>query len=99
MEKLFNGRTTNGRSSDTGSGLLGRAVGQGGTVKVMFSGTIGGASISIDTSPDGGTTWIASGAVFATGDLAPKLLEMTPAELLSVNMTGASGTTATVWAI
>ncbi len=99
MERLFNSRTSNGRSSDTGTGLLGRAVPLCGDVKLFFIGTIGGASISIDTSPDGGTTWVASGATFSSSSTVPVILSMAPGELLSVNMTGASGTTASVLVI
>lgn len=99
MERLFSSRTANGRSSDVGTGLLGRAVALGGEAKIMFSGTIGAATISVDTSPDGGTTWIPSGATFVSGATNPVIIELSPGELLSVNMTGASGTTADVWAL
>lgn len=88
IEKILDAATGNGRS-DT---VLVRGEGE---YMLCFTGTIGGATISIDLSNDG-ATWFSTGAEFVSGDTEPKVVKVQDGQYISVNVSGASGTTATV---
>lgn len=86
--KILDAATGNGRSSTLQNQVESERM-------FCFTGTIGGATITIDLSNDG-TTWFNTGAVFATGDLTPKIVKVQDRQHMSVIVSGASGTTATV---
>lgn len=86
--KILDGATGNGRSSVLQNQVESERM-------FCFTGTIGGATISIDLSNDG-STWFNTGAEFATGDTDPKMVKVQDKQYMSVIVSGASGTTATV---
>lgn len=93
MIKLLDAATANGRSTAY------LAPPDDYTAKVLFSGTIGNATISLETSPDAGTTFIATGKTFTSGAVEPAMIEIKRGERLYANQTGiGGGTSSTIWA-
>ena len=106
--KLLDSVTANGNSYAIGTGHIGRWVSATEGISpdspdvlveriLLFSGTIGGADLVIVRSPDNGTTVVPTGKSWTSGDTDPIVITLAQSESVGVQVTGASGTTATTW--
>jgi hypothetical protein len=88
MNKLFTARTTNGSSSTVPS--------NGRTLTVVASGTWDSATLTVEVSPDSGTTWVPTDTSFTASGVKTCIFDEGVLYRLTVASAGA-GTSLNAW--
>lgn len=90
MRTLFSSQTANGQSETI--------TWHGGTGTLVVAGTFDGATVSLQCSPDNGTTWIAVGTDSTLTAAGVAVFQLSPGNLLRLDLSIAGASTSiTAW--
>lgn len=86
--QLFTGQSTNAASSTT-------VLSSGGFMSLLASGTFGGGTLTVQASPNGGTTWIDTTATLTAAGIVNFVAGA--GVLVRLNLTGATAPNLNAW--